>query len=336
MMKISVIVPVYNVKEYLPKCLDSLYIQDIDMEVILVNDGSTDGSYEICQQYAQKYKNTVLINKKNGGLSDARNIGVEKAVGDFVYFLDSDDWISPDAIKLLYNFAVTNDCDIVQSGFYYAYSTYLLYDKLEKDTKVLCKEEAVLELIKNDYVKNFAWGKLYRSDIVKRHLFPKGRYFEDSFWQHHILHECNKYGIVPNPLYYYRQRNSSISGEFSMRNIDLIRGYENRLAFIQREYPQYIEQMAFRLWKIGYEMYTIAKNTKTPEIKQEYNVLWKDLNKKYARLFDKSLESDVQYCLWKSCPILVPIYNLCDTLYARFSDCGRFEKVMIMDNKTNS
>lgn len=97
MNSISVIVPVYNVQPYLPKCLNSLYDQFNDtIEVILVNDGSTDNSLEICRKYAERYPNTIVIDKENGGLSDARNVGTEAASGEYVYYLDSDDWVAPD------------------------------------------------------------------------------------------------------------------------------------------------------------------------------------------------------------------------------------------------
>lgn len=210
-MKISVIIPVYNVASFLPKCLDSVYAQDLDgVEVVLVNDGSTDDSLSICEYYKQRYPLTIVVNKENGGLSDARNVGTAVAHGDYIFYLDSDDWVSPDAIDKLYQFAVENRCDVVQGGFYYAYDDSLMFDdrwiKEAMDPFVLDRDSAMYELIKNHYVKNFAWGKLYRSDIVKKIPFPKGKYFEDAYWQHLIMHEVRRYGVMPGPLYYYRQR----------------------------------------------------------------------------------------------------------------------------------
>ena len=129
MIKVSVVVPVFNVRDFLSQCLDSLYsLVDDNMEVILVNDGSTDDSLNICRRYADLYSNTIIIDKENGGLSDARNVGTKVATGDYIYYLDSDDWLAPNAIKSLYEFAIENNCEIVQGGFYYAYDDYLLYD----------------------------------------------------------------------------------------------------------------------------------------------------------------------------------------------------------------
>jgi len=98
MKTVSVVIPIYNVQDYLTKCLNSLYDQLNDtIEVILVNDGSTDNSLEICRKYAEKYPNTIVIDKENGGLSDARNVGTEAASGEYIYYLDSDDWLAPGA-----------------------------------------------------------------------------------------------------------------------------------------------------------------------------------------------------------------------------------------------
>ena len=122
MAALSIIIPVYNVQDYLSHCLDSLYAQvDDTVEVILVNDGSTDDSLNICRRYADSYSNTVIIDKENGGLSDARNVGTKVATGDYIYYLDGDDWLAPNAIKTLLDYAIENDCEIVQGGFYYAY-----------------------------------------------------------------------------------------------------------------------------------------------------------------------------------------------------------------------
>ena len=108
--KVSVVVPVYNVQEYLSQCLDSLYSQSyVDLEVILVNDGSTDNSLKICQEYAKLYTNTNLIIKENSGLSDTRNVGTIAAKGNYIYYLDSDDWLAPNAIKSLCDFAIENE-----------------------------------------------------------------------------------------------------------------------------------------------------------------------------------------------------------------------------------
>lgn len=250
---ISIIVPIYNVKGYLYQCVESVKNQTFkDWECILVDDGSTDGCAAVCDEYAAKDSRIKVIHKKNGGLSDARNAGMKVAQGEWTYFLDSDDWLHPEAMQKLYSFASENDCDIVQGGQYYAYSDHLLYrqpTRNEECQTVLTNDEAMRLLIINDRVKNFAWGKLYRTELIRDIEFPVGKYFEDSYWQHLVFSRVNKYGIVDTPLYYYRQRDNGISGEFSDRNLDLLKGYEDRLAFVKMHYPQYAKLMLKMFYK---------------------------------------------------------------------------------------
>lgn len=307
-MLISIIVPIYNVQEYLSLCLGSLERQiDTHMEVILVNDGSTDNSFAICEEFAQKHSNTIIINKENGGLSDARNAGTVIAQGNYIYYLDSDDWLAPDAIKTLYDFALANNCEIVQGGFYYAYEDYLLYDNSIKTAQVLNREGAMFELITNESVKDFSWGKLYRADIVKKHMFPQGKYFEDSYWQHLVVHDSTRYGIVPTPLYYYRQRSSGISGTFSLKSLDLLQGYEERLEFIKGYYSNYTSEMVLSLWDTFYSLMSVAN--KQEESKKAFENYWEVLNEKYGSLFEKYLSSDLRFRIRKTCPSILPLYD---------------------------
>lgn len=273
-------------ENYLAQCLDSIFSQITpSIEVILVNDGSTDNSLSICQEYQKKYPETILVNKKNGGLSDARNAGTDIASGKYVFYLDSDDWLTPESIQQLYDFAEKNQCEVVQGNFYYSYNDYLLFDeryiKGDQPPFVLNKQEAMIELIKNEYVKNFAWGKLILTAIAKKYPFKKGVFFEDAYWKHHIIHETNRYGVLPIPVCYYRQREGSISGNFSIRNLDLLKGYEERLRFIQENYPQYIQQMKEIFWKTTYSFVRIANNSTDNQIREKFLEFKDEMVSKY-------------------------------------------------------
>ena len=303
-VSISVVIPVYNVESFLRQCLDSLAVLGReDVEVILVNDGSTDSSRDICIEYKEKWNNITLIDKDNGGLSDARNKGTEVATGEYICYVDSDDWVVLGAIDKLYHYAVRNDCDIVQGSFYYAFSDHLehnnRYYEADHEPFVLSRKDAMRELIKNNYVKNFAWGKIYRTSVAKSHPFPFGKFFEDSYWQHLMIHDCNRYGVLCEPLYYYRQRENSISNNLGMRYLDLNQGLESRLLFIIDNYPELTEKAADTLW-----MSSLKMKDRSPDMKK----LFRDINSKYASLLSSNLKQTTLYKLASKYSILLPLY----------------------------
>lgn len=255
---ISVIIPIYNVVQYLSQCMDSVLTQSYqDLEIIMVDDGSTDECPKLCDEYEAKDSRVRVIHKKNGGLSGARNAGMKVATGEWIYFVDSDDWAAHGAIEKLYQFAVENRCDVVQGGLYYAYHDHLLYRKANKKEQkhtILGRHDAMRDLIINDRVKNFAWGKLYRTDLIKDIDFPVGKYFEDSFWQHLVMDRVERYGIVDEPLYYYRQREDSISGQPSNRLADLLEGNRARLDFIREKYTDLLPLLQKKYSELYYQI----------------------------------------------------------------------------------
>lgn len=257
---VSVIIPIYNVEDYLRQCIDSVLYQTYrNLEIILVDDGSTDKSGKIAEKYSELDSRIVVIHKDNGGLSDARNTGTSIAKGKYVFYLDSDDYIGSTAIEQLVTFAESNDCEIVQGGFYYLYPEYLLFDKWYGSSNnsqgVISKLEAMEYLINNTKIKNFAWGKLYLKSLVEKHQFPVDKYFEDSFWQYKIVNECKKYGIINDPLTYYRQREGSIScNGINTKILDLIDGNINRTQFIKIHYPDLYPVAIQSLWRSVYDI----------------------------------------------------------------------------------
>lgn len=307
MKSVSIVVPIYNMENYLRECLDSLFVQvDDTMEVILVNDGSTDSSPAICQEYISRYPDTIYVNKVNGGLADARNEGVKVATGKYTYFIDSDDWLVPDAIHTLYEFAEANHCETVQGGFYYAFQDYLQYDdrwiNLDAEPFVLNKMEAMSELVKQQFVKNFAWGKLLLTDSVRQFPFKVGVNLEDAFWMHHIIDRTERYGVVPKPLYYYRQRPNSISGFFSLYHLDLMHGHEERLLFFQEKYPDLVLPMAASFWRQALQFHEMARHTSNKDVREAFEAFWNHINMDYRCLFDQALHHNIIYQLVKHIP----------------------------------
>lgn len=256
---ISVVVPIYNVYPYLSQCIDSILAQTYsDLEIILVDDGSPDDCPKLCDCYAGRDKRIKVIHKSNGGLSDARNAGMKIAGGEWTYFVDADDWLDRDAIRKLYDFAVAGGCEVVQENMYYAYAGYLLFRKTsrrERKKVVLDRHEAMRELIINDRIKNFAWGKLYKTALIRDLEFPKGRFFEDSFWQHLVFDKIERYGVIDEPLYYYRQREDSISGTPSDKIKDLLEGNKERMFFIKEKYPELSALMERKYAALYHQVY---------------------------------------------------------------------------------
>lgn len=211
---VSIIVPIYNVEKYLEECVESLCNQTYkNIEIILVDDGSPDNCPKICDEYAQKDNRIVVIHKKNGGLSDARNEGLKKASGDYVFFIDSDDFIDTNTIQIMVNKIEQLGCDLVVCDFVYVNSKGELIDSnsLDKESELLSSIEAQRRLTKKDGWRLIpAWNKLYTRKSLNNIVFPFGKIHEDEYVIHHILNNCESIYWIKLPLYYYRQRSGSI------------------------------------------------------------------------------------------------------------------------------
>lgn len=309
--KISIIIPIYNVSEYLNNCLNSVVNQTYkNLEIILVNDGSTDDSAEIARIFSDKDVRIQLVHQQNQGLSGARNTGLKYVTGDYVFYLDSDDYLKNDCFEKLISAQDRYNADIVQTNFYYDYPSYLLYGNwLKKESQLLDREQTLERLIEQNEIKNFAWGKLIRSEIAKRNLFPEGKYFEDTLWMYRIVSESKRYVLLAEPLMYYFQRTDSISGNFSIRNLDQLELYSKRLNLIEKEYPELYHKALkqFKLLIIQHQQLTsnLSKNERDVYfekifdykdwynleelIKEEYkNQKWSMVNRIINRLFGKS------------------------------------------------
>jgi glycosyltransferase involved in cell wall biosynthesis len=252
--KVSVIVPIYKVEKYLPRCIDSILNQTYkNIEIILVNDGSPDRCGEIVEEYASIDNRIKVIHKKNGGLSDARNAGMDLVTGKYTIFVDSDDWLDIKMIAKLMNTCKKFKADVVQSAFYYAYENQLLLDhryyKVKEPPIVFDREALMNELVKNERVKNFAWGKLIKTRILQGIQFKKGVLFEDVFWAHQVMHRTERYVLVNAPLYYYLQRDDSIVSTYTTRNLDILAGLKERHKFIEKHYKHLVDDSYKEIFK---------------------------------------------------------------------------------------
>lgn len=239
--KVSVVVPIYKVEKYLGRCIESITNQSYtNLEIILVNDGSPDRCGDICEEYALQDSRIKVLHKENGGLSDARNFGMNYVTGEYTVFVDSDDWLELNMIETMIKLVNEYNSDIVQVGFYYTYNNYLLFDDRyysENDKPIVLDNYSLMkELVTNEKVKNFAWGKLYKTELIKDIPFKKGVLFEDVFWAHQVMQRVNKYVLSNKPLCYYLQREDSIVATYTTRNLDIIEGLKERHEFIERYY----------------------------------------------------------------------------------------------------
>lgn len=222
---ISVIVPVYNVKIYLERCLESIIVQTYkNIEIIVVDDGSTDGSSEICDIYEMKYDNIYTIHKTNGGLSDARNKGLEHASGRYVVFIDSDDIISENHVEYLYQLIIKNKADIGICDPVHCYPNQPVVFCKETKEKVFNSEDAIVEML---YQKSFlvsAWGKIYPIEFFNDIKFPVGMLFEDSAIMYKLFEKAEKIVYGNAKLYGYMHRADSITTQkFSYKDLDIIK-----------------------------------------------------------------------------------------------------------------
>lgn len=236
---ISVIVPVYNVKDYLEKCVDSILSQTYsELEVLLIDDGSTDGSSLICDILANKDNRIKVIHQDNGGLSAARNTGLDIATGEYIAFVDSDDYIKKTMYADMLRALNDSDADIAIGGIRYIdEKDNPLFDiSLDELVEVEDEREKYSQLQENDILTVVQWNKLYRKEIFKDIRYPVGKIHEDVYVAHRELYNANKIIFIPGEYYYYVQRIGSIMNkdESISQIIDAINGYEERIDFFKK------------------------------------------------------------------------------------------------------
>lgn len=284
--KISIIVPVYNVEKYLDRCIDSILNQDFeDFELILVNDGATDQCPEICDKYRKKDERIIVLNKENGGLSSARNAGLNIARGEYVGFVDSDDWISRNMYSMLYQICEKENLDMSICGVKLCFDDERknkLYYKSDS-VRVMTKEEALKELFVYSSFGEEAWNKLYKRHIFKEIRYPEGKIHEDTFCICEILEQCRRIGYITEIGYYYYQRNDSIMNiNKKIPVIDKIEAVSIVLDYLKSQHSEIYNE---GLYNIGSSPLKNLKNIleSSSEMAKQYKKELKDFYKIYKK-----------------------------------------------------
>lgn len=263
--QVSLIIPVYNVADYLQQCLNSVEKQDYKyLQVIIVNDGSKDRSPEICEEYVRRHPQSwILINQKNAGLSAARNTGLLHATGDYIAFLDSDDWIDPDFISTLVKSMEDSGADIVESGIRWCYSDMQRVDAVEEDCVYDMRDALGHYLLQTKPIHSQVWCKLYNRYIFSDLRFEVGKLHEDGFFMYKAMFKSRKFGLINYTGYNYRQNRegSIMTSEVKPKNIiDVMEMMEERIVFFKEHKEDILsEKAASYYYRTALTNYVTAK-----------------------------------------------------------------------------
>lgn len=278
---ISIVVPIYKVEKYLSRCVDSILNQTYcNIEIILVDDGSPDQCGVICDKYQKRDKRIKVIHKKNGGLSDARNIGIKIAQGEYITCIDSDDFVSPFFLENLWTAIQKSKCEIATSWFidYYEGDKIPEIQKLDiKDIQVLDREKFYQRLLYQDGVEVSAWGKLYKANLFQGVEYPVGKLYEDIPTTYLLVEKTDKIAVIPNIDYFYFQRKTSIAqATFSIRKMDAIRHMDDFKNFISINYPLLKKAAECRYFST---VCNIFFQIQSPEFEKQRKELWNEIKK---------------------------------------------------------
>ena len=276
---ISVIIPVYNTKTFLKECVESVLNQTYrDFELLLIDDGSTDGSDEICDEFEKLDKRVKAFHKENAGVSSARNVGMENANGEFIAFVDSDDFIKPSYLQILYDSIKSSRCDISICGFKEVSDIRDVRNDTEpefngENFEIKPQREIISGLFSNVLYMT-VWGKLYRSDLLKESLFVSSNNAEDVEFNSRIFLKTEKIAMIPEMLYLWRKNASSLTrSRFSTDQADSLDCYLKALQNIPQNESLYHSFALIRIYKvILYSRYNCSKELK-PYVEEKINYI---------------------------------------------------------------
>lgn len=288
---VSVIVPIYKVEPYLRRCIDSIVNQTYtNLEIILVDDGSPDGCPAICDEYAAKDSRIVVIHKENGGLSDARNAGLDICKGEYITFVDSDDWIADCFIEVLFKSIQDTNAEISICNYIRTSISYSATIKINKIHKIVLSSTEAVQKLWSEEETTFvtAWGKIYKSILWKDVRFPKGLIHEDEYTTYKLLYQAKKTVFIDIPLYCYYQRSDSIMAGVRPCSIRVLKARWERYEFFKKNQAKNITDLCLSTlcWDLLFA-YNQIKTRNAPisgfndanDILKKYRVSVKDFEK---------------------------------------------------------
>ena len=282
---ISVIVPVYKTQQYLDRCVSSIRNQTYkNLEIILVDDGSPDRSGEICDSFALEDSRIRVIHKENGGLSSARNAGLDVMTGEYVVCVDSDDDIALDMIETLYGLCVTHGAQIACGGIerFNDRGHVSYFNENLTDFLLLTREEALKELLENYRVTNSACDKLFHKEIFDGIRMTKGIIYEDCDIMYRCIQKADRVVYTAKPLYrYYLSQGSILRSTFNAKQFDAVMVAKKRMKFYEQEYPEFLDAVRVKYLEMGLELIyqswnTVACDQMRQELEHELRQMLKD------------------------------------------------------------
>ncbi len=269
---ISVVVPIYKVENYLRRCVDSILAQTYqNMEIILVNDGSPDNSLAICREYARADKRVHVVDKQNGGLGSARNAGIAIMKGEYVLFIDSDDYISPHMAEKLYTLIEEHDADISVCRFCRFYEDQAPQPKGEVEITTLSGADALREMFYPDRIRWGAWNKMYRASLFDGVRYAEGVYSEDMATTYLLYEKCDRIVCTTEELYYYFiNRNGIMKSKPTKRYADEMVIIETMIDYFQKNHPERVRDAQAFCGKLAPNaLVMLVANDAYPEIQEK-------------------------------------------------------------------
>ncbi len=287
---ISVVVPVYNIEQYICICVESILKQTYkDFELILVDDGSPDDCPYICDQYAERYENVRVLHKENGGLSDARNAGTNFAKGNYITYIDGDDYVSDDYLEILWGLLEKYRAEIAVTGIRKFFEEGSVFG-LKGETQEFCYTgiEALEHMLYQQTIDTSACAMLLPIDIAKKNPFPYKKFHEDEFTTYKYYISVNKVAVTTRPQYFYLQRGNSIMHIFGQASLDELDAADNLVMVCEKDYPNITAAARSKKFSDYCQVLLAYKN-----IKNEYPETYKRIidyvySVKLSILFDKN------------------------------------------------